>query len=115
MYVVPYSMGVVGSPFAKYGIELTDSIYVVVSMAIMTRMGKEVYEALGSSPDFVKGLHSKAELDPKALYCPFPQDNTIWSVNPATAGTCFKKCRLAHSPVFGRKEADGRAHADFRD
>ena len=57
MYVIPYSMGVVGSPFAKYGIELTDSIYVVLNMAIMTRVGQHVLDALGDSDDFVKGLH----------------------------------------------------------
>ncbi|MGI5935730.1 MAG: phosphoenolpyruvate carboxykinase (GTP) [Oscillospiraceae bacterium] len=108
MYIVPYSMGVVGSPFAKYGIELTDSIYVVVSMAIMTRMGKEVYEALGSSPDFVKGLHSKAELDPEKRYIAhFPQDNTIWSVNSGYGGNVLlgKKCfALRIASVLGRKE-----------
>ena len=60
MYVIPYSMGVIGSDFAKYGIEITDSIYVVVSMQIMTRMGKKVLDAIGDSADFIKGLHSKA-------------------------------------------------------
>ena len=55
MYVIPYSMSVVGSPFAKYGIELTDSIYVVLNMLIMTRVGNNVLEALGDSADFIKG------------------------------------------------------------
>ena len=87
MYVIPYSMGVVGSPFAKYGIELTDSIYVVLSMAIMTRMGKEVYEALGDSADYIKGLHSKAELDPEKRYIVhFPEENSIMSVNSGYGG-----------------------------
>ena len=64
MYVIPYSMGIVGSDFAKYGIELTDSIYVVLNMAIMTRVGKAVFAALGDSEDFITGVHSKAQLDP---------------------------------------------------
>ena len=60
MYVIPYSMSVIGSPFAKYGIELTDSIYVVLNMVIMTRVSAKIYEELGDSPDFIKGLHAKA-------------------------------------------------------
>ena len=68
MYIIPYSMGVVGSPFAQYGIELTDSIYVVLNMCIMTRVGTSVLEALGDSPDYVKGLHAKAQLDPENRY-----------------------------------------------
>ena len=64
MYVIPYSMGVVGSPFAKYGIELTDSIYVVLSMAIMTRVGNQVLDALGDEPEYVRGLHAKATINP---------------------------------------------------
>ena len=77
MYIIPYSMSVVGSPFAKIGIELTDSIYVVLNMEIMTRVGKAVIDALGDSADFIKGLHSKATLDENNRYiCHFPQDNT---------------------------------------
>ncbi|MBR5880080.1 MAG: phosphoenolpyruvate carboxykinase, partial [Clostridia bacterium] len=63
MYVIPYSMSIVGSPIAQYGIELTDSIYVVLNMLIMTRVGTSVLEALGDSPDYIKGLHAKADLD----------------------------------------------------
>ena len=82
MYVIPYSMSVVGSPFAKYGIELTDSIYVVLNMLIMTRVGLDVLEALGDSADYIKGLHARAELDEENRYIVhFPEDNTIWSVN----------------------------------
>ncbi|MDD4510138.1 MAG: phosphoenolpyruvate carboxykinase, partial [Oscillospiraceae bacterium] len=63
MYVIPYAMGVIGSPFTKYGIELTDSIYVVLSMAIMTRVGRLVLDALGQSKDYIKGVHSLAQLN----------------------------------------------------
>jgi phosphoenolpyruvate carboxykinase (GTP) len=108
MYVIPYSMGVVGSPFAKYGIELTDSIYVVLSMAIMTRMGKNVYDALGDSPDFIRGLHAKADLDPEKRYIVhFPQDNTIMSVNSGYGGNVLlgKKCfALRMASCLGRDE-----------
>ncbi len=108
MYVIPYSMGVVGSPFAKYGIELTDSIYVVLNMNIMTRVGQKVLDALGDSPDYVKGLHSKANVDPENRYIVhFPEDNTIMSVNSAYGGNVLlgKKCfALRIASAQGRRE-----------
>lgn len=95
MYVIPYSMGPVGSPFSKIGIELTDSIYVVLNMAIMTRIGKNVIDTLGDSNDWVRGLHCSCDIDPEKRYiCQFPQDNTIISVNSAYGGNVLlgKKC-----------------------
>ncbi|MBQ5883730.1 MAG: phosphoenolpyruvate carboxykinase, partial [Clostridia bacterium] len=87
MYVIPYSMGPIGSPFSKIGIELTDSIYVVLNMAIMTRIGTKVLEALGDSDDFVKCLHAKKDVNPEERYIVhFPEDNTIWSINSAYGG-----------------------------
>ena len=108
MYVIPYSMGVVGSDFAKIGVELTDSIYVVLNMLIMTRAGKEVIEALGDSADFIKGLHARADLDEENRYIVhFPEDNTIWSVNSGYGGNVLlgKKCfALRIASYLGRKE-----------
>ena len=108
MYVIPYSMGIVGSDFAKYGIELTDSIYVVLNMLIMTRVGTNVLEAIGDSADYIKGLHSKANLDEENRYiCHFPEDNTIWSINSGYGGNVLlgKKCfALRIASYLGRKE-----------
>ncbi len=95
MYVIPYCMGPVGSPFAKVGLELTDSIYVVLNMNIMTRIGKNVMDMLGDSTDFVKGTHCKCNVDPEQRYIlHFPEDNAIWSVNSAYGGNVLlgKKC-----------------------
>ena len=108
MYVIPYSMSVVGSDFAKYGIELTDSIYVVLNMLIMTRVGTNVLNALGDSDDFIKGLHARADIDEEKRYiCHFPEDNTIWSVNSGYGGNVLlgKKCfALRIASYLGRKE-----------
>ena len=95
MYVVPYLMGTPESPFAKVGIELTDSVYVALSMRIMARMGTVALERLGASDDFNKGLHSVADCDPaRRFICHFPQDDTIWSVGSGYGGNALlgKKC-----------------------
>jgi len=95
MYVVPFIMGVAGSPFAKLGIELTDSIYVVMNMRIMTRMGKVALDELGEDEQFTKCLHSKGELDlERRFILQFPEDNTVWSYGSGYGGNVLlgKKC-----------------------
>ena len=108
MYVIPYVMGPVGSPFSKVGIELTDSIYVVLNMRIMTRMGDVALEMLGDSSDFNRGLHSTLDLNPERRFiCHFPQDNTIWSIGSGYGGNVLlgKKClALRVGSYLGRQE-----------
>ena len=108
MYVVPYIMGQAGSPFAKVGIELTDSIYVVLNMNIMTRMGQIALDQLGSSADFVRGLHCSLDVDEENRYIvQFPEDNTIWSLNSNYGGNVLqgKKCfALRIASWQGRQE-----------
>ena len=108
MYVIPYSMGPVGSKFSKAGIEVTDSIYVVLNMAIMTRVGKAVLDVLGDSDDWVRGLHCKCNIDEEKRYiCQFPEDNTIISVNSGYGGNVLlgKKCfALRIASYQGRNE-----------
>ena len=108
MYVIPYIMGPAFSEFSKVGIEITDSIYVVLNMRIMTRMGKVAMDMLGDSPNFIKGLHSKGEINPEKRYiCHFPEDNAIWSIGSGYGGNVLlgKKCfALRIASWLGRKE-----------
>lgn len=108
MYIIPYSMSVIGSPFAKYGIELTDSTYVVLNMVIMTRTGQAVLDAIGDSEDFIKGIHAQAKLDKEQKYIvQFPEDNAIYSVNSNYGGNVLqgKKCfALRIASNLGKKE-----------
>jgi len=129
MYVIPFSMGPVGSPFSKIGVELTDSRYVVLNMMIMARCGDAVLKQLEKGDDFTKCLHSKAQLDiKKRLILHFPEDNTIWSVGSGYGGNVLlgKKClslRIAsfvarkekwmaeHMLIMGIEEPDG--HVEY--
>src|SRR5580700_8494922 len=95
MYVVPYVMGPIGSLHSKIGIELTDSLYVVLNMRIMTRMGRPALGMLGDSDGFNRGLHSTLDCNPdRRFICHFPQDNAIWSVGSGYGGNVLlgKKC-----------------------
>ena len=108
LYVIPYVMGPLGSPMSKIGIEITDSVYVVLNMRIMTRMGKGALDMLGTSNDFNRGLHSTLDVNPERRFiCHFPQDNTIWSVGSGYGGNVLlgKKClALRIGSYLGKKE-----------
>jgi len=95
MYVLPYIMGPVSSPISRVGVQVTDSIYVAISMRIMTRMGRVALERLGSSPDFVPGLHSLGDLNPERRFIlHFPEERLIWSIGSGYGGNALlgKKC-----------------------
>jgi len=108
MYVIPYLMGPAGSPFSKVGVEITDSIYVALSMGTMARVGSVALEMLGDGADFNRGLHCTLDMNPeRRLICHFPQDNAIWSVGSGYGGNALlsKKCfALRIAGVLGRKE-----------
>ena len=126
MYVIPYCMGPIGSPFSKVGVETTDSIYVVLNMDIMTRIGQKALDQLGDSNDFVRGMHAKAQIDEENRFIVhFPEDNAIWSVNSGYGGNVLlgKKCfalRIAsyqgwkegwmaeHMLILGIESPDGK-------
>jgi len=126
MYVVPYLMGPVSSPYSQVGVEITDSAYVAVSMRIMTRMGKVALDRLGASDYYVKGLHSLGDLSPdRRFILHFPEERTIWSVGSGYGGNALlgKKChslRIAswmareegwlaeHMLIVGIQEPSGR-------
>jgi phosphoenolpyruvate carboxykinase (GTP) len=108
LYVIPFLMGAPGSSFSKVGIQVTDSVYVVLNMRIMTRMGKVALDHLGDSDDFTRCLHSKADLDiERRFICHYPQDNTIWSVGSGYGGNALlaKKClALRIASKLGQQE-----------
>ena len=108
MYVIPFLMGPQGSPFSKVGVQVTDSVYVVLNMRIMTRMGKIALDHLGASDDFTRCLHSKADLDvDRRFICHYPEDNTIWSVGSGYGGNALlaKKClALRIASKLGQRE-----------
>ncbi len=128
MYVVPFLMGPKGSRFSKVGVEITDSRYVVLSMRIMTRMGRIALEHLGASDDFTRCLHSLGDLSPdRRFIVHFPETNTVWSIGSGYGGNALlgKKCmalRLAswmaktegwlaeHMLILGLQSPDGRMH-----
>ena len=95
MYVVPYVMGPLGSPFSKVGVEVTDSPYVVANMRIMTRMGSAALDQLGGGDEFVPGLHSIGDLSPERRFIVhYPEERLIWSVGSGYGGNALlgKKC-----------------------
>jgi phosphoenolpyruvate carboxykinase (GTP) len=108
LYVIPFLMGASGSSFSKVGIQVTDSVYVVLNMRIMTRMGKVALDHLGDADDFTRCLHSKADLDiERRFICHYPQDNTIWSVGSGYGGNALlaKKClALRIASKLGQQE-----------
>jgi len=103
MYVIPFVMGPLGSPMARVGVQVTDSLYVALSMGIMTRMGNPAWEQLGERDDFTRCLHAVGDYDPKRRYiCHFLLDNTIWSCGSGYGGNALlgKKCMALRIASF---------------
>lgn len=125
LYVVPYLMGPVGSPYSRAGVEITDSPYVVANLRIMTRMGRPALDRIGNSHNFVRGLHSLGDLNPtRRFICHFPERKLIWSIGSGYGGNALlpKKCfalRIAssiardegwlaeHMLILGLEDPDG--------
>ncbi len=126
MYVLPYTMGHPDSPYSKACVQLTDVTYVAVSMRIMTRMGKDAVKKIGNSNNFVKGLHSVGDFNPKRRFIVhFPDEQLVWSIGSGYGGNALlgKKCfslRIAsrigfkegwfaeHMVILGIEEQDGK-------
>lgn len=95
MYVIPFVMGRIDSPLAKFCVEITDSSYVALSMRIMTRIGTDSLKRIGERADFIKGIHSVADLNPSRRFIMhFPEENLVWSVGSGYGGNALlgKKC-----------------------
>jgi phosphoenolpyruvate carboxykinase (GTP) len=128
LYVVPYCMGPIDSPFSRCGVEITDSAYVVLNMALMTRMGRPALERIATEGRFVKGLHSTGDLNPaRRFIMHFPEDLTIESFGSGYGGNALlgKKChalRIAswqartegwlaeHMLIVGLQNPQGETH-----
>jgi phosphoenolpyruvate carboxykinase (GTP) len=107
MYVVPFVMGPSGCPLAKVGVQLTDSLYVAVSMGLMTRMGDVAWRQLGADDEFTRCLHSVGDVNPERRYiCHFPLDNAIWSFGSGYGGNALlgKKCLALRIASFLGKQ-----------
>ncbi|MCH8249143.1 MAG: phosphoenolpyruvate carboxykinase (GTP) [Proteobacteria bacterium] len=128
MYVIPYCMGPIDSPYSRCGVEITDSLYVVVNMKLMTRMGDKALQRIEDEGIFVKGLHSTGDLDPeRRLIMHFPHELTIKSIGSGYGGNALlgKKChalRIAsyqarqegwlaeHMLIVGLESPEGETH-----
>ena len=107
LYVIPYCMGPIDSPFSRCGVEITDSPYVVVNMKLMTRMGKNALQRIENEGKFVKGLHSIGDLDPdKRFIMHFPDELSIKSIGSGYGGNALlgKKCHALRIASFQARQ-----------